>query len=385
MYDGTNGDVASLLAWLMRSAQSSAASVVAAVATSTLITSAVALPLGVSAIEARTSDVAVTDAIDTSDPRFPAPVKLSESELAAAVARSEQVQPPPTGSEDSAGEPGSSGDDEVAIGIPTPTPDTSVGPEAQASDTDEPTATPDPEPTEEPTVAPGELAPTPTPDAVQPTPTPDDVLPTPTPDVVEPSPTPEPQPSPPPRDPGRPGQPSEPTPRPATPPTARPSTPPTTPTPAPSPSPAVEPEARPSTNVYASIDAAGRLRGGQRGEVMVKAVNAGDTRTTDVVMTISVVGADVLGVTPGGSGWWCTGAGGTWQCRGAEVWPGGHGRATLALVPTADRIHVSVSVNHALDDTNPADDTATETVRVRGNSGSFSNEAPSPSDKRKRQ
>ncbi len=313
------------------------ASIVASVAVSSVMTAAVALPMGVTALEAANKTLSSEEAIVTTDERFPDYVDLSTSELAALIEPTAEAAPEPdpssTPSATAIPEPLGEAEDavELAIVLPTPTPTLAPVP------TPIPTVDAAPAPTARP-------APSPTP---KPRRTPRPERPTSQPDpTARPDPTAQPTPAP--------AQPDTPTTVPVATPTSQPTSVPTVEPPLP----------LPGTDVYAYIATEDILVEDETATIFVKAVNIGPASTTDVVLTVNVQGGTVTGVTPDPFGWSCSGAGSTWVCSGPFLESRDVGRNIVSLVPEADTVVVEVSVSHQAPDDQPGNDVTTSTLEV---------------------
>ena len=216
------------------------------------------------------------------------------------------------------------GDEELAAVFPTPT-----------TEPLQPTVTPIP--TALPTAVPARptpLAPTPTPVPAEPTPT--AVEPDPTATVIPAPPTP---------------VPAELTPDP----TATPG----------DPTPSPDPPLTEATDVYAFVLADDRLVQAQASQLFVKAVNAGSTTTSEVVLTVEVIGATVSEVAASSAGWSCDGGGTSWVCRGSELYAQDAGVGVVQITPNGDDVVVSLAVSHAIDDPAPANNAISATLPVR--------------------
>jgi len=329
----------------MRSAPGGSASVATAVAASTVLTSLVAVPMGVSAVDAASDPVEFAMGIEQSDARFPEAIDLSASELA--IAATDTTQPTAVGEATPTPMPrveDDQGDNELAVAIATPT-----APPTAALATPTPDSVPQPS------------APTPAPTPALPSPTPQP------PPEERPEPTARPTPSP-----EAPTPESTPTPRPRVAPT-EPSPTPVRPSPTPEPTETPSPDAEPTptlpvgteTDVYAFISTEGHLAEDTPGQVLVKAVNIGYETTTGLVMQVTVSGGDVLSVSPDPAGWTCTGGGASWECRGPRLVGREAGRHVVNVMPGDDDIVVSVSISHALPDPDPGNNSASHTLDVR--------------------
>lgn len=294
------------------------ASLLGALAVSTILTVSIAFPLAVRAVDASDGPDGIDDAIALDDARFPAPVHLG-TEQAEILARDDDTDdldaevagatvtapsPPPTSTEEPAEET------ELAIVIPTPTPEPGNAPPAPTPAPPPPTATP--VPTEQPTTE--DAAP-------EPDPTPTEQ---PTSEAAPPTPETEPEPDADARD----GL-------------------------------ADEPEELldgPATDVYAYISGE-PLRENEVSSLEVKTVNSGTEMTTGLSVAVTASGGSILSMAPGRPDWTCSGTDAAWRCTGPTLEAESFSRSLMTVLPEDEELSLSVSVTHELADAEPDNNT----------------------------
>ncbi len=307
-------------------------SLLGALTVSTIMTAIVAVPLGLDAASDDGRPAGIDEAISADDARFPAAVPLADAEIEL-LASDELADEPLVDEAEVAGvfvtptavatdDPTPEPVEQLAILIPTPT----STPEEQRAP-DRPAATPpSPETTEqsepEPTVAPTPRSPTP--DAP-----PDDDEPPPA--TPRPTATEEPEPT-------------------------------LEPAPTAEQAPTPDPDG-PSTDVYAFVSG-DALREDQVGSLELKTVNGGSNETTGVTVSVSASGGSILSVSPGRADWTCTGTDAAWQCTGPTLEAVSSSRGIMTLLPHDQDLTVSVAVDHALIDEEPANNSFSTAVPV---------------------
>ena len=300
------------------------ASLLGALAVSTILTASIALPLAVRAVDASAGPDGIEDAIAMDDTRFPSPVHLgteqaeilargddqeneldnsADAEVAGATVTAATPRPSPDGDERDEPAP----DEELAIVLPTPTPELSESPSTPTPAPPDATATPaptEPPPTEEP--------------ASEPDPTPTE---TPA-EADEPPPTPEPDAE------ARDGLVDEPE----------------------------EALDGPSTDVYAFVSGE-PLRENEVSSLEVKTVNGGTEGTTGLSVAVSASGGSILSMAPGRVDWTCSGTDAAWRCTGPTLEAESFSRSLMTVLPEDAELSLSVSVSHELADEEPDNNT----------------------------
>ena len=319
-------DVGTSVSRLLHATRGASASLVGAAVVSTVLTAAVALPMGVNVVAAANDPAGLHEAIAANDSRFPAAVPLAKEQL-------EVLERPENSTKVLAAPPAVTAD---PTSTSTPTARATSQP-APDNGTEElaifptPTTEPPPTPTPRPIPPASPVPPRPTPLAPTPTATAEPDIPT-----------------------------AEPTTEPATDPTAPPSP---TDVPEALPGPPLLDEDQPSTDLYAYV-VDSLLTQNEVGTVDVKAINGGSELTTSVTMTMAMSGGTILSVTPQRSNWTCSGSGSTWSCSGPDLEAAGYSRGMMSVLPSDDDATVSVAVTHDLLDDVPGNNSLSAQVPV---------------------
>ena len=309
------------------------ASLLGALAVSTILTASIAFPLAVRAVDASSGPDGIEDAIALDDARFPDPVHLG-TEQAEILARGDD-----TGDRDA----------EVAGATVTAPSPSSAGPDAADDDTELAIVIPTPTP------EPGSVSPAPTPVAPRPTETPAPTDP-PAPDDRDQDPDP---------------TPTEPPTSEAAPPTPQPDErPDSEPEPEPTDDLADEPEELldgPATDVYAFVSGE-PLRENEVSSLELKTVNGGTEMTTGLSVAVSASGGSILSMAPGRPDWTCSGTDAAWRCTGPTLEAESFSRSLMTVLPEDEELSLSVSVSHELTDAVPDNNTFSAELPVEPDS-----------------